>query len=310
MSYPAAIHEGNRMAPPAPLGQLQHYLIRAQSLYDRDRTLAARFASATDEKYLKFVDTEAVIYFRELQEVGVPFPPWTEMVTVGGETDIRKFLAIGFECFETIFRWIPSAKTRRRILDFGVGCGRTMRFFFRHQHDFECHGCDVDAKSIDYLTRNVPFIDARVSGTRPPLSYPTGFFDVVYCVSVFTHFNAEYFSSWMTEIARILRPGAVFIFSLHGRTAFDKVCASVDQRKLLGIDEREFQDRRSHYQRNGFAWLSQPVGSADIDTNSYGITFVDDERVGELLPTGTQLLEYSKGALSGWQDLVAIRKVA
>lgn len=298
------------MSTQPPLEQVQHYLIRAKNLYDRDKTLAAKFASATDEKYLKFVDTEAVIYFRELQEVGIPLPAWEEMVTVGGETDIRKFLAIGYECFEKIFCRLPPAKGKSRILDFGVGCGRTMRFFFRHQQDFECHGCDVDAKSIDYLARNAPFIDARVSGTKPPLGYPAGFFDVVYCVSVFTHFNAEYFSSWMKEIQRVLRPGATFIFSLHGRTAFDQVCTSVERRRLLGIDEREFLDRRAGYQQTGFVWLKQPVGSADIDTNSYGITFIDEDRLIELLPTGTQLLEYSKGELNGWQDLVVIRKVA
>lgn len=297
------------MAQQPSLEQVQHYLIRAKSLYDRDRSLAAAYASSSDEKFLKFVDTEAVIYFREIQEVGVPFPSWTDMVTVGGETDLRRFLAIGYECFENILRRIPPAKARRRILDFGVGCGRTMRFFYRHQHDFECHGCDVDAKAIDYLTRNVPFVDARVSGTKPPLRYPAGFFDVVYCVSVFTHFNAEYFSLWMNEMWRILRPGAIFIFSLHGRTAFDQVSTSVERRKILGIDEQEFQDRREGYHRNGFVWLSQPVGSPDIDRNSYGITFVDEDRVGELLPTGTQVQEYAKGALNGWQDIVVVRKV-
>lgn len=106
-----------------------HYLIRARSLWNRQPTLQKRFPLPDEFPYADYVDSEAIVYQRELQEVGVAFPDSESMINVGGETDLRMFLKTGLGCFRKIRGHLPPKLADLSILDFGVGCGRTARFF-------------------------------------------------------------------------------------------------------------------------------------------------------------------------------------
>lgn len=294
--------------------KLEDYIIRSKNLYERDKELQTKYLSPLDEAFLNFIDTEAVIYFQEIYESSFPFPPWTEMLTVAGETDIRKFLLYGHICFKSVYKNIPEdiikkANKKIKLLDFGVGCGRTMRFFFRHIDKFECFGCDVDKKSIEYLSNNIPFIDATVSHNSPPLKYENNFFDIIYCISVFTHFNKKLFELWMKEINRILSNGGIFIFSLHGKTTFDLIDKEPDRRRLIGIKDEEFIQNKDKFYDDGFLWVSQPVGSKCINTKNFGICFLDEDKIKKLIPKNFQIINYKKGEIGGWQDLVIIKKI-
>ena len=68
-----------------------HYLIRARNLWNRQPTLQKLFPSPEESLYADFVDSEAIVYQRELQEVGVAFPDWDSMPT--GERDTCNIVA-------------------------------------------------------------------------------------------------------------------------------------------------------------------------------------------------------------------------
>ena len=175
---------------------LKDYLLRELNLFNRSVELQERFGSTDNVEFIKFIETEAIIFFRELQEVGIPFPLSQEMLTVGGETDLRLFLSIGYACFESIRKNIPDDfKPPIKLLDFGIGCARTMRFFFRELDKFHCYGCDVDRRAIEYVQDSVPFIKAKMTNNLPPLPYPKEFFDLVYSVSVFSHLDYKAFNA-------------------------------------------------------------------------------------------------------------------
>ncbi len=289
--------------------KLDGYLARSKALYDRSSDLRSRFPSADSPEYRRFVDTEAIIYIRELQEVGVPFPPWQEMVTVGGETDLRVFLNVGHDCYTLVRDGIPAdLRYPINVLDFGVGCGRTMRFFFRDADRFKCHGCDVDHKAIEYLTRSVPFIEARVNQNRPPLPYEPSRFQLVYSISVFTHLNLESFRAWLQEMHRVLGDGGILQVTLHGDWAFSQVDREPERRRMIGIVEDEFSRQAAGYRESGFAWMRQPLGSADIDAAQFGINFVNREVLEKLIAPHFELVRYQQAAISNWQDFVILRK--
>jgi SAM-dependent methyltransferase len=189
---------------------LFHYVAREQSLFQRTQEFRELYPSWDSRMFQKYVDTTGILFFREMQEVGVPFPSWKDMLTVGGETDLRLFLGVGYACYEKLLPHLPPPVGKPAILDFGIGCGRTMRFFYRQCADYDFHGCDVDTSAIRYLQDEVQFVKAAVSTHDPPLPYETGAFDFIYCISVFTHFTQEAFISWMNEIQRILKPGVAF----------------------------------------------------------------------------------------------------
>jgi SAM-dependent methyltransferase len=289
--------------------KLDHYLIRAKALYDRNNELKNQYPSVDSPEFYRFVDTEAVLYYRELQEVGVPFPPWQEMVTVGGETDLRIFLNVGYDCYRLIRDGIPSdIKYPIKILDFGVGCGRTMRFFFRESDRFECHGCDVDHRAIKYLAKSVPFIQAKINQNKPPLPYGPGSFQLVYSISVFTHLNFEAFQAWLKEMHRVLENDGILQMTLHGNWAFSLVETEPERRKLIGIVEAEFVQQAQIYRQSGFTWLRQPVGSNDIDATQFGISFINKQLLEHLISPYFEILNYKEAAISNWQDFVVLKK--
>jgi len=289
--------------------QLSDYTLRALNLYDRDRELQSRFSSPQSPEFSKFIDTDAILHHREIQEVGVPFPPWQEMLTVGGETDLRLFLAIGYECYEAVRAQIPSTvQPPIKILDFGVGCGRTMRFFYRELDKFDCHGCDVDSRSIAYLKNKLPFIRAKLNSNSPPLPYASNQFDIIYSISVFTHLNLTAFKSWIVELARVLRPRGRLQLTLHGHVAFVTVSGDPTKRNLLGIAEGEFTNAEVIFNRDGFLWVNQPAGSDEIDSSQFGISFISPDRLNELVSDAFEVLEYQDGKIGGWQDFVVLEK--
>ena len=288
---------------------LYDYLARANNLYDRDHALQSKYPSAQHPDFTRFIDTEAILFYREIQEVGIPFPLSREMLTVGGETDLRLFLSIGYSCYQIIMRHLPNNLPKKaRILDFGVGCARTARFFFRNAEQFDCYGCDVDDKAIEYTANALPFIKAVTSCNRPPLPYGNDSFDVVYSISVFTHLNYEAFMVWLTEMHRILAKGGILQISLHGQRAFTTITNDPLRRRLIGISDKEFETTQGNFQKDGFVWMSQPVGSSSIDTSQFGISFITRDQFENSIKGMFSLVSYNEGEIGGWQDLAVISK--
>jgi hypothetical protein len=56
---------------------------------------------------------------------------------------------------------------------------------------------------------------------RPPLSYGDGVFNVIYGLSVFTHFRPAMEELWLAELRRVAAPGAILLMTIHGRTTVD-----------------------------------------------------------------------------------------
>ena len=283
------------------------YLIRANSLLERSIDLQNTFGSQTSEDFLDWVDTRGIVVQRELQEVGVPFPPWEEMLTVGGETNLELFLSIGQETFKWIQPYLPPQDEYSKVLDFGVGCGRTARHFFRYSNQIELHGCDVDKRAIDWMSGNLNFVRSKVSNTFPPLDYSPNYFDCVYSISVFSHLNQSSFIQWLNEMHRCLRVGGKLIFTYHGPNAFGKI-ENQDMSSSLNIIGWNYESLREKFLNEKFVWLAQSIGSEDIDENSYGISFTNLEFIREVSMTKFDFL-HSVSEVGGWQDLVVLQKI-
>ncbi|QDT26607.1 hypothetical protein Enr10x_19110 [Gimesia panareensis] len=287
---------------------LEHYQIRCVLLYNRNPELQEKFNSSNTPDFYRYADTEGVLYFRELQETAIPFPASKEMLTVSGETDLRIFLDVGHQCYDAIRKHIPEEKDLR-ILDFGVGCARTMRHFYRTFQNYDLYGCDVDEAAIGYIQNSVPFIKATATGNNPPLPYESDYFDFIYSISVLTHLNARALDEWVQELARITRPEGLVVPTIHGSTAFEEVLNNTKRRAVLGIKEDEFEAGLTSFRETGFCWMSQAAGSENIDTDQYGICFIDDENLEQLFGPTFKVLSHTKGEIEGWQDVVVLQKV-
>jgi 2-polyprenyl-6-hydroxyphenyl methylase/3-demethylubiquinone-9 3-methyltransferase len=111
---------------------------------------------------------------------------------------------------------------RRKILDVGCGGGILAEEFARA--GFEVTGIDPAPETLDtaraHASRSGLSIE-YVAGAGEELPFPAGSFDHVACCDVLEH--VDDLGRVVSEIARVLRPGGLFLFDTINRTFMSKV---------------------------------------------------------------------------------------
>jgi SAM-dependent methyltransferase len=125
---------------------------------------------------------------------------------------------------------------KRRVLDWGCGCGRIARHWEPYVSSIELFGCDLNEPSVRWCRDNIPFGTFAVCGLRPPLPYPDGYFDVVYGISVLTHLMFDTHYLWMQEIWRLLRAGGVAVLTAHGPSILPIMLAQVSRAGSASVE--------------------------------------------------------------------------
>jgi SAM-dependent methyltransferase len=149
---------------------------------------------------------------------GLPPPPARLRFLVSGIPDypMADFLEMGRRCVAVIEdgmrRHGAALRDLGAILDFGCGCGRTLRHMV-HLRETALHGTDYNPELVQWCRRNLRFADFSVNGLEPPLRYRDAAFDLVYAFSVFTHLPEPLQHTWMRELTRVLKPGGFLALS-------------------------------------------------------------------------------------------------
>jgi ubiquinone/menaquinone biosynthesis C-methylase UbiE len=225
----------------------------------------------------------------------VPLPPAILRYRVSELISVDSFLRIGEGCANLIQQHVNEMgidiANAHRVLDFGCGCGRTIRWFLRDVSTTEFYGVDVDAEAVDWCKRHLKSGHFLVTGPSPPLPYPSEHFKVVYCLSVFTHLNEYTQDIWLAELNRILKPGGVLLLTIFGKNATHVL--GTEDRKML--QARGFLYRRSRKLRG-------------LVPNWYQTTFHSREYIMNRLSPWFAEIRYSV-VPDGQQDVVVARKV-
>src|SRR6202000_3039630 len=143
-------------------------------------------------------------------------PPEPLRVRVGGNTDEETYIQVGKRAAEkltaVISEYAPGAED---VLDWGCGPGRVAV----HLNYPGLYGCDPDPEGVAWCNTNLAEGRFVTSGLYPPLPYEAESFDAIIAVSVMTHLLRNVQRMWLAELARVLRPGGIFVATVHGEAA-------------------------------------------------------------------------------------------
>src|SRR5579864_4444446 len=173
-----------------------------------------------------------------------------------------------------------------QVLDFGCGAGRTSRWLTARFPEVHFSGCDVDAEAIAWCRKNRPGADYRTNGPVPPTSFAAASFDLIYAISVFTHFSLDHQLLWLAELHRLLKPGGLLLFTVHGESAWQSLPP----------------DKQGKIRREGFLFETS-TKLRGIVPEGYHTAYHNESGVRRILGDSFHLLVYNAGGM-GYHDVV------
>lgn len=181
------------------------------------------------------------------------------------------------------------------VLDFACGPGRVIREFQTYTHGCRLYGSDIDAEAIAWAQAHLADVATfSINRVAAPSDFADNQFDVIYCVSLFTHLDELSQDEWLHEMARILKPGGVFVTTTHGRHTLRSCTAG----------------ERAQLEREGFVYRVDRKGRFKVDglPNFYQTTFHTRSYVAARWGSVLSVVQHIEGGLNGHQDIVVMRK--
>jgi SAM-dependent methyltransferase len=135
----------------------------------------------------------------------------------------------------------------KSVLDFGCGSGRVLGSL-----DFgraEVSACDIGEGVAAFARAAFPRVRVFHSGLKPPLPFEPGEFDLIYSFSVFSHLDQDIEAIWLEELARVGKPGAAYLLTVHGDWFIEATLPPAEQ---AAVTKEGFISKKVH-SRNGDA---------------------------------------------------------
>jgi SAM-dependent methyltransferase len=160
----------------------------------------------------------------ERSPAGLAAPPAALRFRVGEDSRLSTFLEVGRRTAENITAVLQQVgfefEAGQAVLDFGCGCGRTLRWLIERLPQARWHGVDVDVEAIEWCRSHLAGGEFACGSALPPLPFADATFDLIYAISVFTHLNEDFQQAWVAELERLLKPGGVLLLSVYGESVW------------------------------------------------------------------------------------------
>ena len=269
-----------------------------------------------------------IFSYPELKRYVSPFPPIELMANVSGLKNEQDFAAHGTD----IYRALSAASSKplsefSSILDFGCGCGRLARMF--KGHSGRIAGCDIDARHVDWINKNLDFMEAKLSKVNPPIPYDDNEFEGVISISIFTHLTEKSQDQFLSELHRVCSPEGRLFLTVHGMRALERAVNEPTIRAMLNMDEQRFEQARQAFAYNRHAFILQFGHLTTRQENAseqerlrdsqsglkkmvkepfeYGITFVPEEYLRSHWGKWFDIVDYHHGGIHDFQDIVMLK---
>ncbi len=191
----------------------------------------------------------------------------------------------------------------RAALDFGCSSGRVLRSLGAAYPGVDWHGCDPNVPAIEWAQANLPLARFFASGAAPPLPLEDSSLDLIYAISIWSHFEPSRGLDWFGEMHRLLRPGGHLVFTTHGLT-------SVDHYLKAGLrsSEQSHEIERALYRRG--AWYAAEFGEKGdwgVTDPGWGTAFLSPEWLLTQLCPRWRVVEFAPGRNQDNQDVYVLQ---
>jgi len=243
----------------------------------------------SDEEFLEFLcSAEHKSVINEIEIPGFPNQE-IQLLSVGssGGESLRNE---GWSFYKLVKYYVTKLKgainPEMKILDFGCGWGRMIRFYFKDIYKENIYGIDVDPDMINICNETLLYGNYIKCNPHPPTSFESGTFDFIFAYSVFSHLRDDAALSWIQEFSRILKPRGVLVATTQGEGFLDycKQLQESPSMQLTGWHEmiancfEPIEETLSKYRAGEFIYA--PTGGGEIrDSSFYGEAMVPKRHI-------------------------------
>ncbi len=142
------------------------------------------------------------------------------------------------------------------LLEFASGYGRVTRHWQKYLNA-NITACDIHDQAVKFLAEVIGCKSVLSSTTPEDLTFPDKY-DVIFCLSFFTHMPDKTWSRYLNELYKNLKFNGILIFTTHG-----KRCCEI---RDITLPE------------NGIYFTSE-TEQLDLSTDDYGYTIVSEDYV-------------------------------
>ncbi len=186
------------------------------------------------------------------------------------EGNERHYFSVGRSALLNIKRALDAAgddpPQPARILDFPCGHGRVLRYLRAAFPQAEITACDLSRDGVDFCASIFGAIPVYSDVDPARIKLPRNAFDLIWVGSLFTHFDASEWKSFLGLFRDLLNSNGVVVFSTQGRYAHSQLVTNVSLYDLgLTRRGRLLED----FESSGFGYVDY-AGSP-----SYGISLAE-----------------------------------
>jgi SAM-dependent methyltransferase len=189
-------------------------------------------------------------------------------------------------------------------LDFGCSSGRVLRVLAAAFPAVHWMGCDPNLDAVAWAQATFPALECFVNADEPPLALADSTLELVYAISIWSHFAPELGLRWFDEMHRVIAPGGHLVFTTHGAATIAHD-ARTKRRPLAECAEIQ----RALY-RDG-AWFIDPFGEDGdwgVANPHWGTAFLSPEFILEQLCPQWRVVEFVAGRNQNNQDVYVLAR--
>jgi len=242
---------------------LQNSPSAARAIYrSRSGIPSEWFANLSDEAWF-WMNTTGRRRFSQIATIVPGMPDAALQATYTGSSGDRTLLEAfnGYLLFKCHYERHAGPLSKARVLDFGCGWGRIIRFFLRDVPPENLAGLDYNAVALEACRATNRWCRFTLINPYPPTDLPAAEWDLIYLYSVFSHLPEEMHLALLREFHRLLHPGGLLIATTR-RREFIEECKSLR-------DDPHLQEKPDYISCGAEVFVDTDASLATYDTGAY-----------------------------------------